>query len=302
MNIDFALEELEKNKVTVEQNISLANHSSFKIGGTCRLGIFPQSASELKLAISILSKNQVKSKIIGKGSNLLFSDNGYNGALIFTEKMTKILKLSDNTIYAEAGATLKGIANFACAHGLSGLEFAHGIPGSCGGGVYMNAGAYGGEISQILKYSDCYNIEKDELFRIDNSEHNFSYRHSLFCENDKLIVLGACFQLVAAPVNDIKKLMQENLKKRKEKQPLEYPNGGSTFKRPNNGFAAQMIDECGLKGYCVGGAEVSSKHAGFVINKGGATANDVKELMDIIRSKVYEKFGVVLEAEIQFVE
>ena len=302
MNIELAYNEFVLNKIDAERGVSLANHSTFKIGGNCALAVFPKSSEELKIALQTLKKYGIKHRVIGRGSNILFSDKGYDGALIFTNKMCEIRRENDVTVYAEAGATLKSAANFAYKNSLSGLEFAHGIPGSCGGGVYMNAGAYCGEISGVLKYSDYYNVETGELGRLDNSEHNFTYRHSVYVDRKELIILGACFELKAGERGAIKVVMDENALKRRQKQPLEYPNAGSTFKRPPNSFAAQMIDECGLKGFTVGGAQVSEKHAGFIVNKGGATALDVLGLVAKVKEKVAEKYGVELETEIEYVE
>ena len=302
MSIQLAFDQIRKNKICVQTDLLLKNHSSFRIGGSCALAVFPRSVEELKTAVLILNDLGVRNKVIGRASNIVFADRGYDGALIFTEKLKNICFDTENSIYAEAGASMKSAANFAASNGLSGLEFAHGIPGSCGGGVFMNAGAYGGEISKILVFSDCYNVKTGEIVRLNSADHKFSYRHSVFSEDRDLIILGSCFALIPAPVESIKELMRSNMKKRKEKQPLEYPNGGSAFKRPPNAFAAQMIDECGLKGTSVGDAEVSQKHAGFIINKGEATAKDVSELMDIIVAEVLEKYGVRLESELEFVE
>ena len=302
MNIELAFNEFILNKIDAEREVSLANHSTFKIGGNCALAVFPKSKNELKKALVTLKKYCIKHRVIGRGSNILFSDRGYDGALVFTNKMSKIRREPDGTVYAEAGATLKSVANFAYKNALSGFEFAHGIPGSCGGGVYMNAGAYGGEISSVIKYSDYYNSNTGELGRLEHAEHNFAYRHSVYADRKELIILGACFELIDADGDAIKAVMDENALKRKQKQPLEYPNAGSTFKRPPNAFAAQMIDECGLKGLSVGGAPVSDKHAGFIVNKSGAPAEDVLALISDVRNKVAEKYGVELEAEIEYVE
>ena len=302
MNLELAFNEFTFNKIEAEKNALLSNHSTFKIGGECALAVFPKSREELTLAVKTLKAHGIRYRVIGKGSNILFSDSGYDGALVFTGKMRGVRLLDDGTVYADAGATLKSVANFALKNSLSGLEFAHGIPGSVGGAVYMNAGAYGGEVSGALRYSDYYNAKTGEINRMDNSEHGFSYRHSIFANNRDFIVLGACFELKPGDGDEIKSLMDENAIKRRQKQPLRYPNAGSTFKRPPNAFAAQMIDECGLKGLTVGGAQVSEKHAGFIVNKGGATANDVLSLIDEVKRRVAEKYGVELELEIEYVE
>ena len=302
MSTELAYNEFILNRIEVERDALLSNHSTFKIGGACALAVFPKDKDELIRSIEILSAHEIKHRVIGRGSNILFSDSGYDGALIFTNKMCGTRLLDGNNIYADAGATLKSVANFAYKKSLAGLEFAHGIPGSVGGAVYMDAGAYGGEIADVLKYSDYYNAKTGECGRMDAPEHSFSYRHSIFADKKELIILGSCFELKSADASEIKRVMDENAQKRREKQPLEYPNAGSTFKRPPNAFAAQMIDECGLKGLSVGGAQVSEKHAGFIVNKGGATSADVLMLVEEVKVRVAERFGVVLELEIEYVE
>lgn len=302
MSTELLYNEFILNRIEVERDALLSNHSTFKIGGKCALAVFPKNKDELIKAVSILSAFKIKHRVIGRGSNILFADRGYDGALIFTNKTCGIRLLDGNKIYADAGASLKSTANLALKNALSGLEFAHGIPGSVGGAVYMNAGAYGGEIAGVLKYSDFYNAKTGECGRMEASEHSFSYRHSVFADNKELIILGSCFELKSADATEIKRVMDENAQKRRDKQPLEYPNAGSTFKRPPNAFAAQMIDECGLKGLSVGGAQVSEKHAGFVVNKGGATSADVLTLVEAVKERVAEKFGVTLELEIEYVE
>ena len=302
MNIELAYNEFTLNKIEAEKNVSLANHSTFKIGGDCALAVLPKDRQELVRTIEVLHDHGIKHRVVGRGSNILFSDQGYSGAVVFVNKMCDVGRLNDGSVYADAGATLKSVANFALKGSLSGLEFAHGIPGSVGGAVYMNAGAYGGDIAGVLKYSNYYNVQTGECGRMEHSGHAFSYRHSIYAENKNLIILGACFELLPGERDEIKRVMEENALKRREKQPLEYPNAGSTFKRPLNGIAAQMIDECGLKGLSVGGAQVSQKHAGFIVNKGGATAKDVLLLVDEVKRRVLEKYGVELELEIEYVE
>ena len=302
MNVKRVACELANRGICFVENVCLAKHSTLRIGGVGRLAVFPKTVEQFKESIEIVKGNNLKHVIVGRGSNLLFSDKGYDGAIIFTEKINSVRRLADGVIYADAGATLEMIAAMAKKNSLSGAEFMHGIPGSCGGAVFMNAGAYGGEISNVLEYSDYYDTETGKFGRLDRCEHNFSYRHSIYCEKRSLAVIGACFHFEKGDRCEIEKKMCENMKSRKEKQPLEYPNAGSIFKRPVNGIAAKMIDECGLKGRCVGGAEVSTKHAGFIINKGGATAKDILELSRIIRETVKDKFGVELEFEIQYVE
>jgi UDP-N-acetylmuramate dehydrogenase len=205
-------------------------------------------------------------------------------------------------IYAEAGVHLGVLSGYAASHSLSGLEFAYGIPGSLGGAVFMNAGAYGGEMKDVVAYSDYYDTKTDSFGRFSGGEQRFSYRKSVYSENKDLVILGAAIKLSEGNESEIRDLMNENMQKRRDKQPLEYPSAGSAFKRPKNDFAARMIDECGLKGYSVGGAAVSEKHAGFVINKGGATSADIKDLMKEVADRVFEKFGVRLESEIRYID
>ena len=299
---EIIMKELMLRGICFEENVCLSEYSTFKIGGICPLAIFPQSSEEMVCSIGILNSFGLRYKIIGRGSNVLFADKGFDGALIFTKKMCSVRMVGDCGIYAESGTSLECIASLARKHSLTGAEFMHGIPGSCGGAVVMNAGAYGGEISESLIFSDCFDVKKNVLLRLEKNEHGFSYRHSVFVGAQDLIVLGSYFEFQKGDAIAIEEKMKENMASRKAKQPLEYPNAGSIFKRPKNDFAARMIDECGLKGHSVGGAMVSPKHAGFIINQGGATAKDVLELSEFIRDQVKARFGVELQYEIQYVE
>ena len=288
-------------KIEYKTNILLSNCSSFKIGGECKIGVFPKNREELSFAIKSARELSLKYTVVGRGSNILFSDEGYDGVIIFTSKMNNITE-EDGLIYAEAGATLSTLANHALKVSLSGLEFAYGIPGSLGGAVFMNAGAYGGEMSDVVVFSDYYDPDTDTFGRFSGDEQKFSYRESIYSHNEKLVVLAAALGLKEGNADEIKRVMNENMQKRRDKQPLEYPSAGSAFKRPAIGFAAQMIDECGLKGESVGDAAVSEKHAGFVINKGNASAEDVKSLMERVQKCVFEKYGVMLESEIRYID
>ena len=301
MSIENLIDLLDKSEIEYKKDMLLAPLSSFKIGGNCAVAVFPKNKEELVSSIRESKANGIKYDVIGKGSNILFSDDGYDGMLVFTSHMNQI-KEENGIIYAEAGVHLGTLANCAAARSLSGLEFAYGIPGSLGGAVFMNAGAYGGEMKDVTVYSDYYDSRTDTFGRFSGEEQRFSYRKSVYSENKDLVILGAAIKLKSGNEEDIRAVMNENLKKRKDKQPLEYPSAGSAFKRPPNDFAARMIDECGLKGFSVGGAQVSEKHAGFVINKGGATSADVKKLMSEVSDRVYEKFGVRLESEIRYID
>ncbi len=302
MSIKNIADGLSALNIECAENISLKAYSTFKIGGSCPLGVFPKSADELWATVSTIHEYCGIYAVIGNGSNILFSDYGFEGVLVFTYKMNGVRMISDTEIYAEAGAKLAIVSSFAQKNGLSGAEFMHGIPGTCGGALYMNAGAYGSEMSNVVKYTDCLNLNTGEIVRLCGDEHGFSYRNSVFQDRKELIVIGTCMELIRGDADAICATMHQNMQKRKASQPLEYPNAGSAFKRPENGFAAKMIDECGLKGYAVGGAQVSEKHAGFIVNVGGATAKDVLELMKVVADKVEKKFGVRLQSEIEFLD
>ena len=211
-------------------------------------------------------------------------------------------KSNQALIYVECGRPLTELASdTGKRHSLTGLEFTYGIPGSVGGAVYMNAGAYGGEMSNVVVESEYYDTEKDIIVKIDSSSHEFSYRHSIFHDHPEYIILSSTLSLKAGDAEEIFNAMAKNMSSRREKQPLEYPNAGSTFKRPEGHFAGKLIEDAGLKGYSIGGAQVSEKHAGFLINRGGATSSDVLSLMEYIKNTVKEKYGVELESEIIYI-
>lgn len=301
MSIEKLKNALDKSGVEYRSDVPLAPLSTFKIGGRCAVAVFPKMSEELVSAVRLAREYGVKYDVIGKASNLLFSDGGYDGMLLFVSHLNQI-EHGNGIICAEAGAHLGTLSSYAAAHSLSGLEFAYGIPGSLGGAIFMNAGAYGGEMKDVVAYSDYYDPIADSFGRFSGKEQKFSYRKSIYSENKHLIILGGAIKLNDGYEGDIRALMNENMQKRRDKQPLEYPSAGSAFKRPENGFAAQMIDECGLKGLSVGGAQVSEKHAGFIINKGGASSADVKSLMNEVADRVFEKFGVRLESEIRYID
>ncbi len=284
----------------VLKDAPMSKYTSFKCGGNASLLIIPNSIDEIKKIITFCRENGVEPLIIGNGSNLLVSDKGINGVIIkIGSKISKIELLDDTTIYCEAGASLKSLCMFALENSLSGLEFAYGIPGTLGGAVYMNAGAYGGEMKDVL-YS-CEHLDTNgKIGSLEKDELDLSYRRSAYT-NNSYTVLSAIMKLKKADKAEIKESMNDKLRRRKEKQPLEYGSAGSTFKRPEGYFAGALIEQSGLKGYSVGGAEVSEKHAGFVINKNSATATDVIKLIHDVQNKVYEKFGVMLETEVKII-
>lgn len=276
----------------------LSRHTSFKIGGGAEVMVFPKTAQELSEALKAARQLDVKPVIMGAGTNILAPDHGIRGMVIcLKDCLDGMEQLNETTIRVMAGVTMTRAALFAANLGLSGLEFAHGIPGSVGGGVYMNAGAYGGEICQVCTQVAVMDF-RGSISLLSNTEMEFSYRHSILEESGG-IVLYADFQLTKAPVEDIKGKMQELMTKRKTSQPLDMPSAGSAFKRPVGGYAAALIDETGLKGFRVGGAEVSTKHAGFVVNAGNATAQDVVSLLKQVSDKVFDRTGIRLEPEVR---
>ena len=277
---------------------SMAKHTSFKIGGPAEVMAFPQNGEQLRKILKQSAMLDLKPAILGAGTNILAPDEGVPGLVICLKDCVDILEQVDATrIRVGAGVSMARAANFAASCGLSGLEFAHGIPGSVGGGVYMNAGAYGGEISQV-----CESVEvmdpAGEICILTGVEMDFSYRHSRL-ETEGGIVLSATFALTPKPAEEIRATMQDLMTRRRSSQPLDLPSAGSAFKRPVGGYAAALIDQTGLKGYQVGGAAVSEKHAGFVVNLGGATANDVKKLLAEVSNKVFESTGIRLEPEVR---
>ena len=276
----------------------LSKHTSFKIGGGAEVMVFPKSALELKQALQAAAALNTKARILGAGTNVLAPDAGVSGMVIcLKDALDGMEQLDERTIRVMAGVTMTRAAVFAATLGLSGLEFAHGIPGTVGGGVYMNAGAYGGEICQICTRVAVMD-EAGEIQVRSNEEMEFSYRHSCL-EEQHGIVIYAEFALNPAPVDEIKGKMQELMNKRRTSQPLDMPSAGSAFKRPVGGYAAALIDQAGLKGYRVGGAEISTKHAGFAVNAGGATAQNVLDLLRQVSDIVFEQTGIRLEPEVR---
>lgn len=282
----------------VEKDVPLQRHTSFRIGGPARRMAFPDSREQLVILLGLAQECGVKPFILGKGTNLLVADEGLDTLVIKTEQMSAIRQLDEVTLEADAGVSLNRLAVFAQQLGLAGLEFAHGIPGSLGGAVYMNAGAYGGEMKHVVV--EVVALFDDGVRYLTGEEAQFAYRHSLFSDVDA-VVLGAKMRLVKDDSAQIRQRMDDLITRRKQTQPLEYPSAGSTFKRPVGNFAGTLIEKTGLKGLTVGGAQVSEKHAGFLINIGGATCADVLELIEQVQKRVYEAHGVQLEPEVKIV-
>lgn len=294
-----ALCQLEK--ISVLWDEPMKNHTSFKIGGPAAALCAPKDRQQLRELVGFVQREGVDSWYIGNGSNLLVSDKGLNGiAILLDSGFDGEIELDGTVLLSPAGKKLSAVCAAACAAGLTGLEFAYGIPGSVGGAVYMNAGAYGGEMKDRLLWVE-YLAPTGEIVRLEQEQLSLSYRHSRFMEEGMQgsCIVRAAFRLQRGEKAAIQSEMDRILNQRRQKQPLEYPSAGSTFKRPQGAFAAQLIDECGLKGFTVGGAQVSEKHAGFVINTGKATCADVLELTRQVRECVQEKTGYLLELEVR---
>lgn len=276
---------------------SLKRHTTFKIGGNCKILININSADSLKEILKFLKERNIKYFVLGKGSNILADDKGFDGVILKISKdFSRIEKMGETEIFCTAGTSLSELCIFAMENSLSGLEFAYGIPGTAGGALFMNAGAYGGELKDVVR-SAHYIDGNCELCSIHAEDMKLSYRHSIFGEKSDWIITDMTFSLLRGNREQIREKMNELLHKRKDKQPLEFPSAGSTFKRPEGSYASLLIEQCGLKGLSVGGAEVSTKHSGFVINKGDATFDDVIDLTDKVRKCVLEKTGYHLELE-----
>lgn len=276
----------------------MSKHTSFRIGGPAEVMLFPKCAEELAFALKESQKLDTSLAILGAGTNILAPDDGIPGIVIcLKDGMDGMTRLDETHIRVMSGVTMSRAAVFAANNGLAGMEFAHGIPGTVGGGVYMNAGAYGGEIGQICE-SVLVMDREGNTRQCSREEMGFSYRHSAL-EDSGEIVLSADFVLTPDAPEAIKRRMKELLAKRSASQPLDLPSAGSAFKRPVGGYAAALIDEAGLKGFRVGNAGISAKHAGFAVNLGGATAGEVKALLQEVSDKVYENSGIRLEPEIR---
>ena len=280
----------------VIKNEPLKNHTTFKVGGECNALIHINNIENCSTLIRLCNENQVPYIVIGKGSNLIVDDNGYNGiVLLMGNDFSNITVLDDTTIICDAGTSLASACIYAYENGLTGLEFAWGIPGTIGGAVYMNAGAYGGEIADIIVSAE-YLDSTGRLLSINKNKMQLSYRYSIFSDND-YVITKAIIKLKKGDKTEVKAKMDELMQRRKDKQPLDFPSAGSTFKRPEGSFASLLIDQCGLKGLSIGGAQVSTKHSGFVINTGNATSRDILSLVEKVKEIVKEKTGYVLECE-----
>lgn len=297
--IKLFIEGLKKLGCTVIENAPMKDYNSFRTGGNCDYLIKPNSIDNLSEILKKCTSNSVPYTVLGNGSNVLVSDDGIKGIVILIgEGLNTIKLLDDNTIYCEAGVKLGTLCNFALEHSLTGLEFAFGIPGTLGGALFMNAGAYESEMKNVVARIHHLNKNGEKAF-LDNKSSGFGYRTSAYQKNG-FVITGAEIKLEKGEKADIQAKMNELLNKRKEKQPLEYPSAGSTFKRPENNFAGALIEQCGLKGKQIGGAMVSEKHAGFIINYDNASSSDIEELIAFVKDTVLKEKGVLLTPEIRF--
>ncbi len=299
-NLENAIVEIKEKMPGLKllENEPMSAHCSFRIGGPVRALAVPKDVTGLSKLCHLLKTHHISPLLLGNGTNILFPDEGLKDLFIIsTENLTKMFLLPDGAIYAEAGVSLAKLASFAQQNGLAGLEFASGIPGTVGGGVRMNAGAYGGELKDAVESVVFYFLPDQGLYEMPNENCKFAYRSSIFQQMNAAI-LSAVFRLQPGDKDEISAKMRELNERRRDKQPLDMPSAGSAFKRPEGHYAAALIEEVGLKGYSVGGAQVSDKHSGFVVNTGSATSHDVYDLMMHVRNTVYKERGVFLEPEI----
>lgn len=294
------LEFIKRKKIgTVKEMVSLKKYTTYKVGGVAKVLVYPKDEKKLILLIKKLRDEKIKYKILGYGSNLIFSDDLYDGVLIKLDLFDKI-KIKDTIITVGAGASLVKLSYMALKEGLTGLEFASGIPGTVGGAVFMNAGAYKSDMGYIVSEVKVITPEL-KIKTLYNKDLNYKYRDSFLKQNPEYICLEAKIVLRHGDKKLIKELMETRKQKRLISQPLEFPSAGSVFRNPDGDFAGKLIEDCGLKGYRIGGATVSVKHANFIINDNGATGNDVKNLIDYVHDKVKERTGVDLKIEQEFV-
>ena len=298
MDFDDLLSYLINNSIEYKLNVNTAEYVSFKVGGIGSIITFPDTIIKLCNLVSYVY-GKMKYFILGCGTNCYFSSY-YDGIIISTKYLNEI-EVNGNKIKAECGTSLTRCAVYAYENALTGIEFLYGIPGSVGGGVYMNASAFGGMISQVVSECTIYDIENQSIKSLENNELNFDVKNSIFM-NRKHLVLNTIFDLSFSKNKIIKEIMDTYLLKRHHSQPLELPNAGSIFKRPKNGYASELIDRAGLKGFCAGDAQVSTKHAGFIVNNGNATSEDVISLINMIKETIKNKYNVDLEEEIIYVE
>ena len=288
-------------EIDIAENELMRRHTTFAIGGPADLFVQPKTRRELTAALAVLRERNIPFLLLGNGSNMLVADAGIRGAVVCTSELDEVRVNEANTVSAEAGALLSRIARRAQRSGLTGAEFAGGIPGSLGGAVYMNAGAYDGTMAGIVQETEFVDGEGN-ICTLKGDEHGFDYRTSVFRKHPDWTVLRSTMQLQNGDSAAILDKMNDFAQRRRDKQPLNFPSAGSTFKRPVGHFAGQLIEQAGLKGTSVGAAQVSEKHAGFLINRGGATCDDMLRLIELVQNRVREQFGVELECEVRIVK
>lgn len=294
------IEKIKQNDIgKIEENISLKTLTTYKAGGTAKLVVYPNNLDKLILLIKLIKEYNINYIILGKGSNTLFSDKEYIGVIIKLDNLNKI-EFNQNKVYVESGVPLSKLVIESAKRNLTGLEFAIGIPGNVGGAIYMNAGAYGSNMSSIVKNITVLN-ENLEIEEIPIQNINFSYRYSILQDNKNLICIGTTIELEYGKKEEIDNKIKENLTKRKNTQPLEYPSAGSVFRNPEGNYAGKLIEELKLKGLSIGGAEISTKHANFIINKNNATSDDILKLIKLVQSKVKQKYNIELKLEQQLI-
>lgn len=288
----------DSEQLAVYPNEPMSRHTSFRIGGPADVLVCPKSEEALCEAVRAAKEAQLPLTILGNGSNVLVRDEGIRGIVLNTALLTDV-QCSGTVIEAQSGALLSVLSKTALQHSLTGLEFAGGIPGSLGGALFMNAGAYNGQMKDVVLTSRYYDRNTDTIGTLHGEEHAFDYRTSVFKAHPEWIALSAQLQLKQGDETEIRAMMDDFAQRRRDKQPLNYPSAGSTFKRPTGYFAGKLIQDAGLMGFRVGGAQISEKHAGFVVNKGDATCADVLALIEAVQEKVMQKFGVQLEPEVR---
>lgn len=297
---NYCLENLKSSEIKKDE--PMKKHTSFKIGGNADIFIKISDLDDLKNILKFINENKINFTIVGNGSNILVKDNGIRGIVVKLDFKKIDIKKDDNKaiVTVGAGVSLGLLAQKLLKESIGGFEFASGIPGTIGGAVRMNAGAYGGEFKDIVISTKCIDITGN-IIDLTNKEQDFSYRHSAFMNNNLIIIQSKLMLDIQENQDEIKQKMDENLNSRKSKQPINMPNAGSTFKRGSDFITAKLIDECGLKGYTIGGAQISDVHAGFVVNTGNATAEDVLSLVDYVKNKVYEKFKKEIQLEVEVI-
>lgn len=288
-------------KSKIKYNEDMKKHTTVRIGGVAKCLVTPTEIAEIEAVIKYAKENNIKFYVIGNGSNLVVCDEGIDGIVIKIAGGFDKITINENVIEALAGTTMPKVSQIAKINELEGMEFACGIPGTIGGGIRMNAGAYGSEMSNVVE-EITYLDDNLNICTMKKEQACFSYRHSIFCDNRSFVILSAKFVLKKGNLSQIEKKMKEYTASRREKQPIEYPNAGSTFKRPDGYFVGKLVQDAGLRGYSIGDMQVSEKHTGFIVNKGNGTCKDMKKLIKYIQDTVFEKFNVKLESEIEFIE